>query len=298
MMPSVNMKWFQSLLDSEGRPIWTPSPAATLARVGQVNTRSEGYTGYDIAGFQAWEDNNIPTSGGYAQVLVADLPNGILVMTGTPIVNIHPEFEPTTLTAAISIRQYFASRCCTRTPPSRSRAPRTWHRRAGPGAEHAPLPPQARPRPREVAPSPLDVLVAELEALVGIDARAAMWAYDVAHEGQRATERCLLMLAPEFASATSRQSAPLARYEKAAHGVDLTAAPADFQVERRAGDQAAAIVKRAQQRRADQMSRIGLRIREHELTRSESKGEAGMGDVTYEDLVAREAEQSGRGWTT
>ncbi len=108
MMPSVNMKWFQSLLDSEGRPIWTPSPAATLARVGQVNTRSEGYTGYDIAGFQAWEDSNIPTSGGYAQVLVGDLPDGLLVMTGTPIVDIHPEFQPTTLTAAISIRQYFA----------------------------------------------------------------------------------------------------------------------------------------------------------------------------------------------
>jgi hypothetical protein len=121
--------------------------------------------------------------------------------------------------------------------------------------------------PRELAPSPLDVLVADLEALVGIDERAAMWAYDVAHEGRRAAERCLLQLAPEFRLGyVSPMCAAFARYEKAVHGVDLTAAPADFQLERRAGDQAAAIVERAQRRRADQMSRIGLRIRERELT--------------------------------
>ena len=108
MMPSANMKWAQSLLDSEGRPIWTPSPAATLARVGQANSRSSGYTGYDLAGAMVFEDNNIPTSGGYAQVLVGDLPNGLLVLTGTPIVDIWPQFSPTSLTAVISVRQYFA----------------------------------------------------------------------------------------------------------------------------------------------------------------------------------------------
>jgi HK97 family phage major capsid protein len=108
MMPSANAKWFQSLLDSEGRPIWSPSPASGLARAGQVNTRSEGYQGYDLAGYQVFEDNNIPTSGGYAQILVADLPNGLLVMTGAPIVDVFPEFSPTTLTCAISIRQFFA----------------------------------------------------------------------------------------------------------------------------------------------------------------------------------------------
>ncbi len=108
MIPPANMAWFQAQVDSEGRPIWTPSAAATLARVGQANTRSEGYTGYDVAGAQAFEDANLPVNGSDAELLVGDLPNGLLVMTGAPVVNVWPQFEPAALTAAIVIRQYFA----------------------------------------------------------------------------------------------------------------------------------------------------------------------------------------------
>jgi hypothetical protein len=108
VIPPLNMAWFQAQVDTEGRPIWTPSAAATLARVGQANTRSEGYSGYDLLSTQAYEDANLPVNGSDAELLVGDLPNGLLVMTGTPICDVHPEFQAASLTAAITIRQYFA----------------------------------------------------------------------------------------------------------------------------------------------------------------------------------------------
>jgi len=111
MMPSANAEWFMTQTDSTGRPIWLPSPAATLARVGQANTRSEGYSGFDIAGKMTFADDNLPNTGAsptYSTVLVGDLPNGLLVMTGTPIVDVMPEYEPATLTALIRWRVYCA----------------------------------------------------------------------------------------------------------------------------------------------------------------------------------------------
>jgi HK97 family phage major capsid protein len=110
MLPSANAEWFMAQTDTDGRPVWMPSAAATLARVGQVNTRDEGYSGYDISGKMVFADDNLPAgpSPTYSTVLVGDLPNGLLVMTGTPIVDVMPEFDPATLTAIITIRMYAA----------------------------------------------------------------------------------------------------------------------------------------------------------------------------------------------
>ncbi len=111
MIPSALLHWYTSQLDSSDRPIWSPSPAATLARVGEVNTRNEGYSGYDIGGMMTFADDNLPNTGAsptYASVLVGDLPNGLLVMTGTPIIDLMPEFDPVSLTALIRIRVYCA----------------------------------------------------------------------------------------------------------------------------------------------------------------------------------------------
>jgi len=111
MIPPANLAWFQAQVDSEGRPIWTPSPAGTGARVGGVDTGSEGYSGYDALGTFVFSDANLPPTGASAQystLLVGDLPNGLLVMTGTPIVDVWPQFSPTSLTAVIAVRQYFA----------------------------------------------------------------------------------------------------------------------------------------------------------------------------------------------
>ena len=110
MIPPQNLAWFMAQVDSEGRPIWTPSAAATLARVGQANTRNEGYSGAAL-GTQVFEEANLPLAGPsatYSSVLVGDLPNGLLVLTGTPIVDVWPQFDPGALKAVIAVRQYFA----------------------------------------------------------------------------------------------------------------------------------------------------------------------------------------------
>lgn len=108
MIPPSNMAWFQSQLDGQQRPIWGPSPAATLGHVGKANARDEGYQGYDVLGAETFGDANLGASAGFANVLVGDLPNGLLVLTGSPVVDVWPQFQPTSLTAIVTIRQYFA----------------------------------------------------------------------------------------------------------------------------------------------------------------------------------------------
>ena len=109
-MPSANLRWYESQIGSDGRPVLLPSPAAALAQTGEANTSREGFSGYSIAGMDVWADDNLPAgpSPSYSTVLVGDVSHGLLVMTGTPIVDVFPEFDPATLTAIITIRFYCA----------------------------------------------------------------------------------------------------------------------------------------------------------------------------------------------
>ncbi len=114
--------------------------------------------------------------------------------------------------------------------------------------------------------SPLAVLVEELENLADVDTRAALWAFDVAREGAQAVERCLLLLALEFGNGyVSPICQAFARYEMAVHGVDLTASPADFQLDRIGWDRFSETIARAQRSRAERMARLEERAREHRL---------------------------------
>jgi hypothetical protein len=57
-----------------------------------------------------WADDNLPAgpSPTYSTLLIGDVSHGLLVMTGTPIVDVFPEFDPASLTAIITIRFYCA----------------------------------------------------------------------------------------------------------------------------------------------------------------------------------------------
>ena len=120
--------------------------------------------------------------------------------------------------------------------------------------------------PTEVKPSPVDVLVRDLEALVDIDTRAAAWAYDIATEGRPAVERHLRELAAEFGTGyTSPMCTAFAKYERAVHGIDLTAAPPDFLHHRISGAAFSEILERAEQRVGAAMARAVERQQDRQL---------------------------------
>jgi hypothetical protein len=108
LMPPLNAAWFRAQVDKQTRPVWSPSAAGVAARVGQPTTDLESYTGYDIQGSCVYEDANLTPTTTHATVVVGAFGRGCLVMTGTPIIDCWPEWEPAQLTALVSIRQYVA----------------------------------------------------------------------------------------------------------------------------------------------------------------------------------------------
>ena len=89
-------------------------------------------------------------------------------------------------------------------------------------------------RRKPKAPDALDVLVRDLEDLRDADVRAALWAFEIRHDGASAVQRCMVKLAGEFGVGyLSPICAALARYERATTGRDLAAVAPDFVRQRR-----------------------------------------------------------------
>jgi hypothetical protein len=108
-MPPALLRWYTSQLDSQNRPIFTPTPAAGDAFAGEADTPDEGYLGFTFAGLRAFADANFSAaSAGYNGLLVGDFPHGLLVLTGAPIFDVYPEFQAATLTGIFTARQYVA----------------------------------------------------------------------------------------------------------------------------------------------------------------------------------------------
>ena len=104
-MPPALSKWYQSQVDGQYRPIWLPSPAATLGRAGgRVGARDEGYTGYDVVGCQVFEEPS-QTAG---TILVGAPADALLVLTGELAVDVTPEAYASQMTVALVARQYVA----------------------------------------------------------------------------------------------------------------------------------------------------------------------------------------------
>jgi hypothetical protein len=103
------MRFYQAQVGSDGRPVWLPNPSGGNAVAGEVATADEGNTGYQAFGCELFTDSNLSAaSAGFVGGVVADLPHGLAVYLGAPLVEVVPEFQPATLTAFISIRQYVA----------------------------------------------------------------------------------------------------------------------------------------------------------------------------------------------
>lgn len=109
-VPTATMKWLQSILGNDQRPVWMPTAGGTAGRTGKVGTPEELYTGYDVFGAMAIEDNNLPTTntGADATLLVGNFAEGCWVGTSELIVDIFPEWDPTALSAVARGRQYVA----------------------------------------------------------------------------------------------------------------------------------------------------------------------------------------------
>lgn len=104
--------WLQSQIDSEGRPLITPSGSALQSVAGDPD--NEGYSGVYLPGNLSWYfDDNLPASGSNAQWLVGR-PATVLTWTGDPITFAFPETYSSTLSVLIGVRSYFA--CVPRFP--------------------------------------------------------------------------------------------------------------------------------------------------------------------------------------
>jgi HK97 family phage major capsid protein len=113
-IPSLNMKWLQAQVGTDGRPVWLPSPAGTVARAGMVGSRDEGATGYTVLGADVYEDNSLPTTGpsaSYATMLVGDVPDALWVGTSELQVDVWPETDAASLSVVVNARQYAAIAC-------------------------------------------------------------------------------------------------------------------------------------------------------------------------------------------
>jgi hypothetical protein len=108
IMPPTNLAWYTAQVDKQTRPIWLPSAGGAGARAGTVDTPQEGFSGYTISGADVYTDANLTPTTGDATLVLGNFGRGALVMTGPPIVDVIPEWQPASLTALVRFRQYAA----------------------------------------------------------------------------------------------------------------------------------------------------------------------------------------------
>jgi hypothetical protein len=109
-LPPVSLRWQQSQLGSSGLPVFPPAAGGTGARVGEVGTSHEGYAGFDLLGAGVWSAPELTNaSAGWYGPLVSDATNGLLVLLGTPRLEVFIDgANAQTFTATCRFIQYSA----------------------------------------------------------------------------------------------------------------------------------------------------------------------------------------------
>jgi hypothetical protein len=109
LMPTALLDYYQSLLGSDGHPIFPPTPAGVGGREGQFGTDQEGYAGFDLVGTRLFgDDSSELVSDSDATVVVGDFPNGGLWIESEPVAEVITQYSPTSLTVLFRWRKYVA----------------------------------------------------------------------------------------------------------------------------------------------------------------------------------------------
>ena len=108
LMPPTNLSWYTAQVDKQTRPIWLPTPGGVGARAGGVDSAFEGFSGYTVGGADVYEDANLLPTTTDATLVLGNFGRGALVMTGRPIIDVIPDWQPQQMTALVRFRQYCA----------------------------------------------------------------------------------------------------------------------------------------------------------------------------------------------
>jgi HK97 family phage major capsid protein len=109
-MTPTRWSWLASQVDSEGRPLIVPNAQSPMNAVmaGGDNPGVEGFSGYNMAGLDVYQDAAIPTPGaGADQIIVLD-PSAVLVFEGDLVPRVLPQTLGNQLSVLLQVYAYIA----------------------------------------------------------------------------------------------------------------------------------------------------------------------------------------------